>query len=126
MPKKLSYKERAKKAQITTILIDREHDRKIIEWLKSKKSNSGAIRQAIYREIEAERGQPAIDPEAIRGVIEDSLAGALGQLRQIIEAAVDSALDGRTIGAGGRPAPVDTSEEIEALLAGLDLALEVE
>ena len=124
--KNLSYEERARNHQITTILIHRVKDKAIIDWLKAQPNNSEAIRRAIHREIEAERGHPAIDPETIRGVIEDSLAGALGQLRQIIEAAVDSALDGRTIGAGGRPAPMDTSEEIEALLAGLDLALEVE
>lgn len=97
------YSEIKGKNYIKTIYFPRSEDSDLIEWIEGQKNSSDAIRRILRLHLQT--GSPAPAPAAfdtakLRAVVEDVIAEQLGQIRTIVQAAIDTALAGRVINAG--------------------------
>jgi hypothetical protein len=102
-------------------------------WLASQEDAPEPDQEFVYYQayLEQRRTQPvnsqpaAIDPDAIRQVITDSLADHLADVRQVVQSVLDTALDGVSI-AGAAASDDALDHEIIDLLDSLDVSLEVD
>jgi hypothetical protein len=101
-----------------------DRDQEILLWLKAQPSKSAAIRDVLQHHIQS--ASPSVGQEVPINleVIQAAVAGALTEhfditlFRQLVEAAIGSALAGLTITTGS----IDTSQnnEADAMLDALD------
>lgn len=112
MSKKSRSYQKIKKTHLPkTIYFHLEEDADIIAWFQDARPNaSEAVRRVLRLYIQSERpelaGGPAvaIDPAQVRQVVEEVMAEQMGQIRPIVQAAIDTAMAGRVIGGPALPA----------------------
>jgi len=121
----MSYAERKKIYHPKTVLLYRDADADLIKFLQRPGFNAsewirGRLREALERE---RAGGPGLDPAAIQAAVEASLDAKLGDIRQVVQTALDAALEGAILRSPPATRPDDDTADI---LAAMDAALEVE
>jgi len=110
------YSEIKEKNFIKTVYYNRHDDADLIEWIQRQENANDAVRQALRQYVHhsppwqgegqtlsngGKTGQTAaIDPAQLRAVVEEVITEQLGQIRAIVQAAIDTALAGRVLTLG--------------------------